>query len=137
MEYNAQRRKWPQVAQVKARERYSPFLVIENGEYLPTTESTQQEGEGFTMVRSFLSTLLTWLVLVWPGAPLPADEPNLPAKPAYPESPVIAAIDWDVEHLIRLAPGATCGRLHGWTTAIFMLRGVMAAASAGRTVMVE
>jgi Domain of unknown function (DUF4185) len=59
-----------------------------------------------TVPQSVLPSLLASFALAWSGVSLPADEPRPPAKPAYPPSPVIAAIDWDLKNLVRRAPGS-------------------------------
>lgn len=60
------------------------------------------------MIKRFVTAVLflSGLSLSGPGGPARAEERDRAGRPPYPPSPVIAAIDWDVAHLVRLAPGS-------------------------------
>jgi hypothetical protein len=60
------------------------------------------------MIRRFVAvaSVLGGLAIGGDGTPTRVYEREPASEPLYPPSPVIARVDWDLEHLVRLAPGS-------------------------------
>ena len=85
--------------------------------YAEQLDRVYRSGKGFPFVEMLLVSQkeecamgtvylrLLWVAIPWAtAASAAATEQTL--EPPYPPSPVIAGVEWDFEHLVRLAPGS-------------------------------